>query len=256
MTEENRERNAGAKQEHHGQIRTDTSRFNDQGLTKRNEEFMYQLNKILDQRDYTGEQRNVKVDDTLNKLKEGQKTGQTAKQLFGTPTAHADELINGPAKNTNGDGTEPAGFWPTAADSALSILAIFTAMYGILGFFSKQPAQQSGQMGIVGILIVSIVFGLGWSWLTPMLNPTDRRKRLPLWRILLAMAGLLVLILVLFMGVSLLPPVVNPILPAWLYILLALAAFGADLWLRRRFNIIGGMFANPNNARNRQNQRK
>ncbi len=255
MTEENRERNAGAKQEHHGQIRTDSGRFNDQGLTKRNEEFMFQLNKILDQRDFTGAQRNIKMDDTLEKLKAGQKTGQTAKQLFGTPTAHAEEMINGPAKKADGSDAEQAGFWPTAADSALSILAIFTAMYGILGFFSKQPAQQSGQMGIVGIVLVSGVFGLGWAWLTPMLNPTDHRKRLPLWKILLAMAGLLVLILVLFMGVSLLPAVINPILPAWLYIILALAAFGADLWLRRRFNVVGGMFANPNNARNR-NQRK
>ncbi|MGV0168603.1 DUF1129 domain-containing protein [Furfurilactobacillus sp. WILCCON 0119] len=244
MSEENRERNANAKQEHRGQARTDVSRYSGIGLTKRNEEFMFQLNKMLDQRNYTGEKRNTQLDETLTKLQEGQKTGQTAKQLFGTPTAYAEELINGPAKPgaVNGQG-EMAGFWPTAADSMLSILAIFTAMYGILGYFSKASAAQSGQMGIVGIILVSAVFGLGWAWLTPILNPASGHQRLPLWRILLYMAGLLVGILVLFAAVSLLPQAINPIVPAWLYIVIALASFGGDMWIRRRFNVVGGMFS-------------
>ncbi|GEK29601.1 DUF1129 domain-containing protein [Furfurilactobacillus siliginis] len=249
MSEDNRERNASAKQEHHGQIRTDTSKYNELGLTKRNQEFMYQLNKVLDQRGFSGEKRNVQVTDTLTKLEEGQKTGQTAKQLFGTPTAYAEELINGPAKNSAAANGEAAGYWPTAADSALSMLAIFAGMYGILGFFSKTPAAQAGQMGLLGIILVSGVFGLGWAWLTPMLNPTDKRKRVPLWRILLDMVALLAVILLLFTGVTMLPPVINPVLPPVAYIILALAAFGADLWIRRRFNVVGGMFAGPRNQR-------
>lgn len=246
MMKEESKRNSGIKQPHHGEIVTNIESYNNLGLTKRNSNFLHQLNKILDQRGFSGEKRNQKIEETVQKMLDGQKKGLSAKNLFNTPTEYAEELINGPK---NVDNIESAGFWPTMGDTALMFVAIFTLMYGVLGFFAKGKGSQNGQMGIIGIIIIALVFGVGWAWIVPLINPTDKKKKPKLWKTLGYFALLLIVVFAILSGVTLIPKPLNPILPPIWYLIIAGFSFVGDIWLRKNYKITNGIFSAPQQSK-------
>ncbi len=86
-------RNAGAQQRHpHSEHQQSTE------LTKRNADFMHRLRKELQASKLSDEQRQAALIDTETQLLEGQKTGTTAKQLFGTPTDRFKAIVEGPKR--------------------------------------------------------------------------------------------------------------------------------------------------------------
>ena len=95
---EQEQRNTAAGQRQRQHLKEDQQKtgmmFENAGLTRKNEDFMYQLNKQLDAQGATAEAKTALLEETMTALLEGQKTGQTAKGLFGTPTKHADELLH------------------------------------------------------------------------------------------------------------------------------------------------------------------
>ena len=68
--------------------------FSNYDLTRKNEDFMYQLNKQLDRLGVPSDKKDSMLKETIDKLLAGQKKGQTARALFGTPTEYAKELKN------------------------------------------------------------------------------------------------------------------------------------------------------------------
>ena len=97
-SKEQQPRNAAAGQrqkEYAKDQRQETARaFGKQGLTRKNEEFMFQLNKQLDAQGADPAKKPAMLEETLKALQEGQKTGQTARGLFGTPTQRAHALLH------------------------------------------------------------------------------------------------------------------------------------------------------------------
>ena len=95
---EQEQKNAAAGQRQRQHLKEDRQKtgmmFENAGLTRKNEDFMYQLNKQLDAQGATAEAKTALLEETMTALLEGQKTGQTAKGLFGTPTKYADELLH------------------------------------------------------------------------------------------------------------------------------------------------------------------
>ncbi|WP_407658119.1 DUF1129 domain-containing protein [Limosilactobacillus caecicola] len=222
--------------------------FSEYGLTRKNEEFVYQLNKQLEAKGVTADKKATFIDQTINDLLAGQKKGQTAKAQFGTPTAYADELIN-PKKKTS-EVPENSNFWLLALDNGMMFFAIFAFMFGLIAFMnpnSLSPNGHYGSSGLTAILIIAIAGGLLFGYVAKIMAPyKDKKTGKVVQRNLWLRIGLIVLAFLIWIGIytltALLPNAVNPQTNKWVYIILGIVVFGADLFLRTRFNITNNVF--------------
>ena len=226
-------RNAGAQQRHpHSEHQKSTE------LTKRNADFMHRLRKELQASKLSDEQRQAALIDTETQLLEGQKTGTTAKQLFGTPTDRFKAIVEGPKKAKME--AQSNNIWLRAADNGLIFMALFAAMYALMMLIQPKSVQAApGPAGILAIILTSAVGGFGIAYIYRLIG--NRKKRPSLWK----QAGITVLAVILWIifytAFGALPPVINPMLPLAGYIVLAVAAFAGRWYLRRKFHIVGGL---------------
>lgn len=248
MSEENQPRNAAAGSQQREHVREESSsihrEFSELGLTKRNEEFVYQLNKQLDAQGIKADKKPEAMQETIDALLEGQKTGTTAKQMFGTPTEKAKDLISGPKKLP---GQRTSSFWLLALDNALMFFNIFTLLFGAMAIFSPKSmkVEQTGTTGITAIIIVGVVGGLLFAWITTLIQPQKGKTKQPLWYRILAIIAALIAWVLVYMVASLMPNVINPQLPGAAYIALGVLGFIAEMYFRRKFHIVGGAFGAP-----------
>jgi Uncharacterized membrane-bound protein conserved in bacteria len=80
------------------------------GLTKRNEDFMFHLNKNLDEYNYDLEKKEEVLNDTYRELLDKQKSGVTAAKLYGPVTEYAEKIIKGNNQKKEVRGTSNV-FW-------------------------------------------------------------------------------------------------------------------------------------------------
>jgi len=256
VSEENQSRNAQAGQKQREQMQKESvathHELSDQGLTKRNEEFMFQLGKQLDALNAKADKKAQVIEETMTALVEGQKKGTTAKQLFGTPTAYAAEIVNGPVRR----GPQPQSSYKLLAlDNGLMFFNIFAFMFGLMSVFSPKSmaADQTGTSGILAIILVAISGGLLFAWVTKALSPAKKgEEKKPVWYKILSVVAALVAWIAIYFAASLLPGMINPTLPGIAYIVLAVLGFLADMYVRRRYNIVGGAFAGGQNQQARK----
>ena len=122
--------------------------FSNYDLTRKSEDFMYQLNKQLDRLGVPSDKKDAMLKETIDKLLAGQKKGQTARALFGTPTEYAKELKNPmptPAE------TSKQSIKLLAIDNMLIFLSIFTFMFGLM-FWLSPAAMQTKNAGSSGVM--------------------------------------------------------------------------------------------------------
>ncbi len=223
--------------------------FSEYGLTRKNEEFIYQLNKQLDAKGIPADKKSDYLDKTIAKMQAGQKQGKTAKTLFGTPTAYAEELTNPKKKETEVQGTSNFGL--LALDNGMMFFAIFSFMFGLISFMnpsSLSPNGHYGSSGLTAILIIAIAGGLLFGYIAKIMAPSkDPKTGKMVQRSLWARIGMIVLAFVIWIGIytlaGFLPNSINPQTNKWVYILLGIIVFGADLYLRTRFHIVNNVFA-------------
>lgn len=147
---EQEQKNAAAGQRQRQHLKEDRQKtgmmFENAGLTRKNEDFMYQLNKQLDAQGATAEAKTALLEETMTALLEGQKTGQTAKGLFGTPTKYADELLH--PKKTPAEQQQTSTVL-MSVDNGLMFFAIFTFMFGLIGLMQPSTLKlaQHGSAG-------------------------------------------------------------------------------------------------------------
>lgn len=242
MSEEQpRNAQAGQRQKQREKTRRQEagSAFSNYGLTRKNEEFIYQLNKQLDRLDIAKDKRDEMIKETVAKLQAGQKKGQTAKALFGTPTEYAKELKNPKPKDEQPNAKRSMKL--LTIDNTLIFFSIFTFMYGIMFLLSPEilKTKQYGSSGITAIVLVAVIGGILFSYIMLQLQPRGGKKgRSMAIRILISVCGL-ILWLGIYMVASWLPNVVNPRLNAWVYIVFGMVAFGGDMYFRNKYHVTG-----------------
>lgn len=253
-------RNAAAGQRQKQYIKENNKKagqtFSEYGLTRKNEDFVYQLNKQLDAKGVQADKKDEFMSKTIADLQAGQKKGQTAKTLFGTPTAYAEELIH--PKKPEADTLGTTNVWLLSLDNGMMFFAIFTFMFGLIAFMnpsSLSPNGHYGSSGITAILLISIAGGLLFGYLAKLMAPrknpkTGKMEARNIW----LRIGMIVLAFVIWIGIytltAYLPNGINPQLNKWVYIVLGAAVFGADIYFRQRFNIINNVFgSNPRRRR-------
>lgn len=250
MTEENKQpRNANIVQEHHGEIAEPTTKnisgFGNLGLTKRNEDFMFQLNKHLDAAGMVGGDKRAALEEVVEELKAGQKTGQTAKQLFGTASAKAASIAQPKSQGLSGNNK---GYWPNAIDTTLMLFAMFSLVFGISMMTTKGPSTAT--YGIVGLILTAVSGGMVFAYIQGIITPANPADKKPLWfRIVVTLVAILVWMAFYGASFSLIPKALNPGLPGLVYVILAVVAFVGFIFERRITGISGGMFGGPANNR-------
>lgn len=221
------------------------------GLTKRNQEFMWQ---VQEQASDDQLQAGLLAEIQAN-LMAGQKKGQTAKQLYGTPQA----ALGLQTKTYVEDHSQPSyasyGFWPIVIDNTLVFFMMFSLMFGLMLLFSGKQLAASGQaglgsFGVLALCLTAITGGLFFgSWAMAVAPRKGSKPRGWLYRIVvtLLLFGAWFLCYTTF---AYIPLTINPILPGWIYLIFAgIAYLGFRKW-RQKTGMQGGFLGGrPTNTK-------
>ncbi|MBZ6014633.1 DUF1129 domain-containing protein [Leuconostoc gelidum subsp. gelidum] len=210
-------------------------------LTKKNEDFIFRFKKLMLQNSQLSADKIAEVTNEVEqKLIEAQGTGQTAAQLYGTPTQAVQQFLD-PRKLAKK--LHDYKFWNLAADTSLAILMLFCAVFGLSLFFSKSTTNQGA--GIVSLFLIAILGGSIYTAVILKLTPDPKKiknngQKNYRW---LYLIGAVAAWIIGFIVLGLLPQVINPTLPPVAYIVLAIAAYGAFRWNRQYSGLKGGFLA-------------
>ncbi|MDR0921442.1 MAG: DUF1129 domain-containing protein [Lactobacillales bacterium] len=210
-------------------------------LTKKNQQYMFDLNKQLENGNVSEETKVRKFAEMLPEIVEHQKSGQTARQLYGTVSERATEIIGKPEdKSIKKVTTKPALMW---LDNFLLLLGLMGIMLGILGIVGRNKGTQFGiitlfAMAAVGGLMFYVMYKLVYQYEAP---GADRSKR-PGWfkTGLILVVGMFIWILS-FTLTAFLPSVINPFLPSPVILVIGALAIGARMLLKKKYNIASSM---------------
>ncbi|MBS9335630.1 DUF1129 family protein [Fructobacillus papyrifericola] len=180
-------------------------------LTKKNQDFLFRLNKGLADNDQLSEEEKEELlGEVEEKLAEGQKLGHTAAQLYGTPAEALQKFLN-PARWAKGFHDYSFAF--LAADTTLVLIMFLTGFFTVTMGFSGSKSGSEG-IGITSTLLLAIWGGIIYTkamqFLVPGRAEEAKPKKIPNWLLLIIVALLWIggFTLILF-----LPKVINPILP-------------------------------------------
>lgn len=209
-------------------------------LTKRNQQYIFDLKKSLDAANLSEEEKTVALHEILPVLVQEQKGGRTARQLFGTVSERTEAILTKPEAATGE--SKPVLMW---LDNTLLVLGIFALMTGVMGLFVQESTQV---YGLITLLLMSMiggwVFYLMYKYIYKYEQPgADKSQRPKIWKVMLILTGsFLVWISVIALS-SLLPPVINIILDPVILVALGAASLGGRYYLKKRYNIVGSLSA-------------
>jgi Uncharacterized membrane-bound protein conserved in bacteria len=83
--------------------------FDNLGLTKRNAEYMYRFNKALENTKLSPDKKAAAVQDMVNELVAGQKSGKTAKNLYGDIDERVKLVVEAPSRTRPSSGGRTTG---------------------------------------------------------------------------------------------------------------------------------------------------
>lgn len=210
-------------------------------LTKRNEQYMMGLDKALTAANLSEERKTEIYSEMLPHLVEGQKTGQTARQIYGTVTEQTSALLDGPRKATAPVGQSKD--WMIALDGGLMMVALLSLITGVSSLWGK--AQQGAEMGIITLLINFLAGGIVILLISknaPNRYVKEKKKGGFFRYILIIGVAMLAWMFLMTASMAFLPASINMSLPPIGYLIVAAAAFGAKLYFKRKWNIQGGFF--------------
>ncbi|MBM7616876.1 putative membrane-anchored protein [Weissella uvarum] len=223
------------------------------GLSKRNQDFMWQVQSLATEEQIAA----GLVAEIETELLHAQKSGQTAKQLYGTPNqALGHEVHHNVETGKETVNYAANGFWNIAIDNTFVFFMMFSLMFGIMLMFSSKSLSGSGELGSLGLtalVLTSLSGGVLFAAWTMLMAPNAAGQRMSL---VMRIIGSLLIFgtwFLLYMLFGLIPLKFNPILPGWVYLVLAGLAFLGFQWWRRRTGMQGGfMGGTSNNAAKRK----
>ncbi|MDT2828662.1 DUF1129 domain-containing protein [Enterococcus viikkiensis] len=215
-------------------------------LTKRNEQYIFDLKKALKAANLTDEQTIIALNEMLPTLVEEQKTGKTARQLFGTVSERLEAIVNKPVEQKKS--TVASLMW---LDNFLLLFGLLGILSGIMGLFVPRGTQaQSTSYGLTALVVASAVGGLIFYMMYLFIYQyeqpgADKSKKPKTWKTILMLGSVTLVWFLVFNGAALLPASLNPILDP--VVLIALAAIGLALrfYLKKRFGIISSLASAP-----------
>lgn len=209
------------------------------GLTKRNEDYLFHLDKALTEKNYDPEQKEQVLNEMYQELKEKQKQGIVATKLYGTVTEKAELIINGPKKSEAP--TELPKFWILALDNGLIMFIMFCIMYTLLGVFSPRQADVSG--GWITLLATSTIAGVGLAFFYRSMLSARKEKGKKRWiKTLLITLELILIWIVAFGIISFIPVSINRTMEPIVYAILAGLGYLVRRYLKKKYNFRSVMF--------------
>ena len=206
-------------------------------FTKRNEQYMMGLDKILSQANYDEERKQKKYHQIMSELVVSQKTGTTARQLYGTVSECADAVLKqkdeAPARSSD---------FLLAVDGGLLLGSIFALISGVTLLTSKQPDTLG--MGIISLIMNYVVGGIAMliiSKYTPDPNAPKGKKGYGKY-ILATTLAMLLWMMTMTLTTGLIPLSINIPLPPVAYIVIGVIGFAAKIFLKKRYQITGSIF--------------
>lgn len=232
------QRNAGVKQDRNSAVKNERAVFDNVGLTKRNAEYMFRFNQALRQTKLNPDKKSEIVQTTLAEIKEAQKSGKTARNLYGNDVnARVKEIVEGPKRPADAD--DP--YWPSALYNGLTFFTIFSLMFGIMYLVSPKTQTASQPVGLTSIIFSAIIAGLALP-LIPRLFDSKRDHRYSLWVRIPLVILFMVAWLGLFYLMAFLPWFLNPTMGAWPQIVLGALSALASYLVKRRWQLRQGFF--------------
>lgn len=207
-------------------------------LTKKNQEFIHIATNQLIKDGKTDAEIKGLLEEILPTIIEKQKTGQTARSLFGAPSEWAASKSAAPSQEKQETVEYNENPWLMWLDSSLFMLAIIAGINGLMNLFN-----QGAQYGLVTLLVIGFGVGAGMYMMYHFVYreqiKTGQRPKLLKAILYLGLATLAWSVV--FILASLIPSSINPALPPLATLLLAAAAFGLRYWLKRKYNIRNAM---------------
>ena len=210
-------------------------------LTKRNEQYIFDLKKSLAAANLSEEEQAIVLHEMLPVLVKEQKGGRTARQLFGTVSERTEAILSKPeAKETS---SKPALMW---LDNTLLILGIFGLIMGVMGLFVKNGTQV---YGIVTLLLMAMVGGwvfyLMYKYMYQYERPgADKSKRPKMWKsILIMIVAFFIWVGSIAVSTAFIPSSINVLLDPIFLVIIGAVSLAVRYYLKKKYNIVGSLAA-------------
>lgn len=209
-------------------------------LTKKNQNYMFQLNSRLESLDYSPVKKEYVYNEMLKEIIAAQDDAITARKMYGTVTEQADNILG---KKVYAPGAEDEGetspTWQIYVDGALMAGGMFNL---ISGFSAMQAAATAEtQVRLWQLIFNFLLGGLAVMVLTkyaPKKGETKGLLRYALATIIVVVSWALVTGILL----AAIPDVLNPIIQG--VVVMIIGALGlVGKWLfKRHYNVQGTLF--------------
>lgn len=206
-------------------------------LTKKNQEFIHIATNQLIKDGKTDSEIKALLEEILPTIIEKQKTGVTARNLYGAPSEWATSKSF--SKEEKKDQVElNENPWLMWLDSSLFMLALIAGINGVMNLLG-----QGAQYGLVTLLVIGFGVGAGMYFMYHFVYreqiQTGQRPKLLKAILFLGLATLAWSLVFLF--AALIPAKFNPILPPIVTIFIGAVAFGIRYLLKKKYNIRNAM---------------
>lgn len=205
----------------------------EQKLTKKNEQYIFDLKKALRAANLSEESQTVALHDILLQLVEGQKSGKTARQLFGIVSERTEAILNEPEELPE----SPAILmW---LDNTLLLMGIMMIILSVTSMFSSAKSQQLGLVTfIVTAMAGGYLFYVSYKYIYQYDRSGADKSQRPGWlKTGVALMGAMLLMVLVFTGSAFLPSILNPVLDPTIAILLGAIVLVVRYFLKKKYNM-------------------
>lgn len=208
-----------------------------ENLTKKNQQYIRTVQKLLEQAGKSPEEIKAMLETILPDIVEKQERGFTARALYGTPTQWVRSQLEGPNPQAEEQAETNDNPWLMWLENSLFLLAFVGLGIGLVNSFVPESASY-GLLTLIAITLGggSVFYALYYfiyRYYEPSFEgtrPNARRGVLMVGLVILAWIGIITLTESTLAAFN--PPLSGPILMT-----LGALAFGLRWWLMRTYNI-------------------
>ncbi len=203
-----------------------------QELTNKNEQYIFQLSARLDEMGYDKVAKEYVLNEMLQEIVEAQKSHITARKIYGTVTAQANNIAEKEIDIAEAE-QEKSPLWMLYLDGALLLGGLFTIVNGFAAY-----RDLSMNIGLFQIVLNYLLGGLAVLVLTKYAPQRGQMKGM--FKYIAATVSVMLLwIVVMAFVLAFLPSAINPVIPPAIIIGLGFVSLLAKWYLKKELNIKG-----------------